>query len=332
MSNFGALHNELISRLAALVGVPEANVVALCNGTTALQGATSAAPPEEALSLPSWTFTASAAAVASSCGTGHFVDVSSTGWPVFEETDSHVLDVLPFGSSFRPERYQTSRYTVVDAAASLLSFVDRGKEVMQLPHVGFMFSMHATKTFSTGEGGLFISANEEWCSAVRSWSNFGFDGSRSSVRPGLNGKLSEYAAAVGLASLDNLESTIHSWGLQRSRAAEISRALSLDFHPSLCEAGVSPYWVVRVENETERDRLEALCSQSGIDTRRWWNDGCHAMPAYKHFSRDSLHQTEDLARTTLGLPLHPHLSNEDWRRLECCLESFRVRVTSAELS
>ncbi len=68
-----------------------------------------------------------------------------------------------------------------------------------------VFSLHATKAFGIGEGGFVYSGDRTITEAVRTASNFGFDSDRVSANVGLNAKLSEYAAAVGLAALSDLE-------------------------------------------------------------------------------------------------------------------------------
>ena len=63
-------------------------------------------------------------------------------------------------------------------------------------------SFHATKTFTTGEGGCVASTDTGMVEQAGYALNFGLSDSRDSVVPSLNGKLSEYHAAVGLAELE----------------------------------------------------------------------------------------------------------------------------------
>src|SRR5205814_4291666 len=62
-------------------------------------------------------------------------------------------------------------------------------------------SLHATKVFGTGEGGLAISADRDLIFNIRKRANFGILPDRRVLLPGINGKMSEYGAAVGLAGL-----------------------------------------------------------------------------------------------------------------------------------
>ena len=70
-----------------------------------------------------------------------------------------------------------------------------------------MVSLHATKVFGVGEGGLILCRDSELLRRCGRALNFGFDGSRDALTTGFNGKMSEYHAAVGLAALDGWPQT-----------------------------------------------------------------------------------------------------------------------------
>jgi len=72
-----------------------------------------------------------------------------------------------------------------------------------------MISLHATKAFGVGEGGLVLSTSEQVIHRLRQVCNFGIWGSEEGQILGYNGKLSEYHAAVGLAALDG-------WAMRRT--------------------------------------------------------------------------------------------------------------------
>ena len=71
-----------------------------------------------------------------------------------------------------------------------------------------VYSFHATKSFGIGEGGLIYSENTDLILKIRQAENFGFSTDRESTLQGINGKLSEYAAAIALATLDTFEKKI----------------------------------------------------------------------------------------------------------------------------
>ena len=89
---------------------------------------------------------------------------------------------------------------VIDGAATFEAAADQPERILgELP---VAMSFHATKAFSTGEGGCVASRETTVVGQIGQALNFGFSGSSDSATPSLNGKLSEYLAAVGFAELD----------------------------------------------------------------------------------------------------------------------------------
>ena len=63
------------------------------------------------------------------------------------------------------------------------------------------------------------------------------------------------------------------------------------------------------------DGVEGVLAQKGIETRRWWGNGLLAHPAFAGCPTLALPVTERLAATTLGLPCHGDLTDEDIARI-----------------
>ena len=317
-SNFGPLSKRLISRLGAYFDVDESKIVLMSNATLALQGSISILSEHGAgkiLSMPSWTFTASASAAIFSGCDPIFVDIDED-WRVLDSNASDfAMDVLPFGDSLRSSINSSlsARWQVIDGAAS---FDSLHKDAGNLPDESVLVvSMHATKLLGAGEGGICIASSTEIANELRVWSNYGFDGTRDSRRIGTNSKLSEYAAAVALASLDSWSETREILEMNRSKALEVSNSLSLSVSDSMKNGFVSPYWIVKFDSPTHRDLAERRLRDNNIETRHWWAEGCHAMEAYKSIKRLDLSRTIRAAETSLGLPFHAYLTNADFDQI-----------------
>jgi dTDP-4-amino-4,6-dideoxygalactose transaminase len=182
-----------------------------------------------------------------------------------------------------------------------------------------MVSLHATKVLGTGEGGLVVSTDDAVVRRVRQVCNFGIWGAAHEQILGYNGKLSEYHAAVGLAALD-------AWPERREalegRTQRYLRALQrlpgIEMLPRYGEGWVSAYCTVIVpEAGAVGDRL----TQSGIENRRWWQDGVHRFAAYRGFSKDDLVTTEKLATSVLSLPFSHDITDEEIDRVVDSLEA-----------
>ena len=83
---------------------------------------------------------------------------------------------------------------------------------------------------------------------------------------------------------------------------------------------MSPYWVIRCESNELRNRLENQFKAHNIETRRWWSEGCHRMPAFMNFSKDNLDTSETLADVTIGLPFYQDLTEFELERIYIQLE------------
>src|SRR5262249_18902994 len=152
--------------------------------------------------------------------------------------------------------------------------------------------LHATKVFGVGEGGLILCRDAELVRRCGRALNFGFLDSGDATVSGFNGKMSEYHAAVGLASLD---------GWPRTRAAFLATADA--YRRAAAQAGLgeeiaaeslwaSSYVLYRATTDADAVTAQQLLSEAGIDFRLWYGGGCHSHSAYADFPRDPLPVTE----------------------------------------
>jgi dTDP-4-amino-4,6-dideoxygalactose transaminase len=293
--------------------------------TLALEGAvsTSGAPEDSEWEIPSWTFAATASAVLRSKMNPIFCDVTDS-WRVKPSVSArYVIDVLPFGDEVDFERLGDYEALIVDAAASfdsLKSFFHSGYQKFAM-----VISLHATKNMPAGEGAVFISNDLEWTRKFKEWSNFGFQtATRESIHVGTNAKLSEYSAAVGLQSLSEWPFDSEIWRNNLNEAQSISNDCKLEVHPAMAKKFITPYWLIRFQNPSMKQKAKNIFTKNLIETRDWWGQGCHKMKAFSHIKKYDLSKTESLSETTLGLPFHKQLSSEDFERIRMSLFELRA--------
>lgn len=280
-------------------------------------------PAGSLCAVPAWTFVATAHAVVQAGLTPWFVDVDRQTWMLDPATvraalataPGHVSAVAPVSAFGRmPDldawtafRADTGVQVLIDAAAAF----DQASDA-RLPLV---VSLHATKVLGLGEGGYLATCDADLAARVRQLTTYGFNGSREANFVATNAKLSEYAAAVGLAALD-------AWPADRLRfalaAQSLRMALALTpqvaFQPGWGTDWVTSVCVVTVPEGTVDQVEEALAAQ-GVDTRRWWGVGCHRSPAFDTFPHADLSATDALAGSSLGLPFAIDLSPRDVDRI-----------------
>lgn len=214
-SNNGPLVRELEARLASELGVRPENVVTVANGTLGLELALIAATHgiTHRVICPAFTFPATATAILRVGARPIWVDVDPQAWSVtpktvFDSPFPHnavdaVVPVCPFGAPVDYLQWsefvqQTGTPVVIDAAAAWGNLTFPFGSQM---NVYTVFSMHATKTLPAGEGGLVVGP-QEGIAHIRALANFGMVDNVVRYAGGTNAKLSEYGAAVALASLD----------------------------------------------------------------------------------------------------------------------------------
>lgn len=324
-SNSGPIVLEFEERIANYFSVDGWQVASCANATLGLEGAISACKAtglsfEQDWSLPSWTFSATAAAVLRTNVPGTFLDVDDNWRLEVPNENSDVIDVLPFGDEIKMDRFTNHRGAIIiDAAASFDALNNFKINSYERP-LGLVISFHATKSLPGGEGGLFLTNNQEWASSFRAWTKFGMKYGRDSVITGTNAKMSEISACLIMASLDQWDKERLHWLELNKTATSLARKYELKCHPALEKNFVTPYWIIDLKDKLKKENLESVLNIHNISSRNWWMNGCHNMNAYKNFKRYSMQKTEKLASETLGLPFHKYLSDRDFRRIDHALD------------
>jgi dTDP-4-amino-4,6-dideoxygalactose transaminase len=326
-SNFGPLAARFENRLAGLFDLEPSQLMTMSNGTSALSVMLRAMNLEAGTYcvMPSWTFAATAAAAIEAGLVPYFVDVDEVSWclepdavmaqlPKISGRVSAVITVATFGTPINVAAWdaftaKTGVRAIIDAAAAF-------DTLLQLPETRLgrtpvMVSLHATKTFGIGEGGMVTSTDRPLLQTARQLCNFGFGPDREIVLPGSNSKLSEYSAAIGLAGLDE-------WPQKRERWAQLTNWYLTAFE-RCGRQGLKPWlndqWVSSVCNvfvpEGDLDNLIVQLGDNQIEARRWWVKACHQQPAYSHYSRSDLPVTERMVKSVLALPFSVDMTRDE---------------------
>jgi dTDP-4-amino-4,6-dideoxygalactose transaminase len=310
-SNFGPLVGALEERLAAQWGLQANTVATVANATQGLALALMAQQPKPGTLciMPAWTFIASAHAAVLAGLTPYFVDVDSETWAIDVATVSAaiagapgevgaVMPVVPFGrpldfAAWNRFQAETGLAVVIDAAA--------GFDTLEPGAVPAVVSLHATKVLGIGEGGVVTSTQPALIDEIRARSNFGFVDSRDAVMMATNAKLSEYHAAVAHAALDEWPDVRAEWfeaaAAYRSALAGLNQ---IRLQPGFGESWIASTCVVSLGDDVVHGERLLLSRQIG--SRQWWGKGAHRHPATQDFSHTDVAVTENLARTTIGVP------------------------------
>lgn len=198
-----------------------------------------------------------------------------------------------------------------------------------------VFSLHARKVITTGEGGMIVTNDGAFANRLRRLRHQGMslsDFARHNAAPttfesypeiGYNFRITDVQAAIGLAQLGRLEEIL---ARRREVAERFQRALANNpmFIPPYVPKQLSPNWqsyqiALRVDASLARnavmDRLHAM----GVPTRRGVM-ASHLEPPYQSINAD-LPNTEMLAARTLQLPIHPSLDQAQQDRVLAALDA-----------
>ena len=326
-TNFGPLSLAFEEKIASLLGIPADAVCGVANCTLGLEVAlaTMGLPRAARVLVPALTFVATATAVVRSGFSLVLADVDDKSWILTPEiaravlTKSMVDCVVPVASFGCPvdisEWDQFERDTgipvLVDAAGAF-----GNQAVGRICKVAYSF--HATKTLGMGEGGLVACADRAWIEIFRQFTNFGIEPQTGlSLQAGSNAKLSEYHAAVGLASVE-------SWGEKVERRQALFRNYRLEL-ASRCpqvrlqerpDEGVYSIMQVRLPDGVSAAAVAAALLDADIETRRWYLPLLESHPAFaQDLIRADLPVARSLAKSLLGLPFHLAMDGDTVERV-----------------
>jgi dTDP-4-amino-4,6-dideoxygalactose transaminase len=320
-SNSGPLCQKLESELSRQLHCQQEMVITAASATAGITAALLALdlPPDSICLMPSWTFVATPHAALAAGMKPFFMDVDRHSWALDPSevrraladglcAPQAIMVVSPFGApldvtAWQKLQQETGIPIIVDAAA--------GFDTVRFSSLISVVSLHATKILAAGEGGFVVTPTSELRDRLKSCSNFGFLGSRVAQCRAVNSKMSEYHAAVALASLE-------AWPATRLRHLQIASwyRKGLAHVPGVAlQPGYGEGWACGTTNVLlEGDSAESIgryLLREGVETRMWWGTGCHLQPAFSACSRGKLPQTEFLAAHTLGLPHFPDMEKAD---------------------
>ena len=309
---------ELERWLASRTNSGPVFVIPTSNGTIAIEVALRlrALPGRRLCLMPSYTFIASAHAV---CNVGlepFLVDIDAATLTLTPEIAERAIAMLPeppaavlvisaFGAP--PDIAAWTAFedrcgipVVFDAAAALASLTSIGAQPLAV-------SLHATKVFGIGEGGAIITTDSAFADRVVATIGFGFARTErvSNLRGG-NYRISEYAAAAGLAVLETIDAKI---AMLKRIGHDYARALR--GRASALQAGAGTDWATMTLNvivqASDLDRAIARLDADAIQWRRWWGFGTHRHPAFADLLCADLAITETMAPRVIGVPMFEEL-------------------------
>jgi dTDP-4-amino-4,6-dideoxygalactose transaminase len=197
-----------------------------------------------------------------------------------------------------------------------------------------MFSFHATKLFHTAEGGALTFKDKNLKPRIDFLKNFGIKNQEEVMMPGINGKMNELQAALGLIVLDYIEDE----KMKRKKLLEIYNnclkdvqglTLSINEKPGIKQS--YQYFVIRIDKKlfgASRDYVYQEFKKYNIFTRKYFYPLCSDYTCYKHLpssDRTNLPVANRIAEEVLSMPFYGGLGTDDVENICEILKSFREK-------
>lgn len=328
LTNGGPLVEEFEARVADRLGVR--HCISTVNATLGLMLVARALGLSGEVAMPSFTFVATAHAMRWLGLRPRFCDIDPA---------THTLDARQLEATLTAETsailgvHVWGRACDVDALDAVARergiplFFDaapafdcaRGGVKIGNFGVAEVVSFHATKVMNTFEGGAILTNEDDLAERLRRMARFGFEDEDLVLELGINAKMSEAAAAMGLAQLDQLDAFIavnrEHLAHYRARLAALPGISLLDYPAG--DAANAHYVVLEIDAQRtplDRDTLKRVLVAENVLARRYFYPGCHRMAPYALEQADAgkaLPDTEALAERVLQLPTGTAISRAD---------------------
>lgn len=336
-TNFGPKESRFARALADYLG-PNLHAATFANGTLALIAAlrTAVGPGDRRrhLLMPSFTFIAVAQAALWAGYRPWFIDIDATTWQpsltaareALETSRDDIAGIQlanifgvgnPDIAAWEDLAAEWDLPLVIDSAAGFGSTYSRDERVGTRGSCE-VFSFHATKPFAIGEGGSLVSRDYAIIEKAHDFVNFGFDKSRECVQLGMNGKLQEVNAAIGLRQLADFDERLASRRNVFDQYRSGLDGIGLQFQPN---AEASSLCFASACCSTPQEKSAALNSLgvNAIQARDYYNPPQHLHPYFVENSE--LTRSSDLSVTAgvcsriISLPVHDHMHSDDIQRV-----------------
>jgi dTDP-4-amino-4,6-dideoxygalactose transaminase len=319
LTNMGPLASQLEMELKDHLKLQ--HLLFVTNGTVAIQMAIKALELTGEIITTPFSFIATTSTIVWEGCTPIFVDIDPKSLCIdpkkieeaITENTQAILATHVYGNPCDVDAIQTiakkHNLKVIYDAAHAFGVEVNGRSIFEYGDISTC-SLHATKLYHTIEGGLLVTKDSDLLKKLASIRNFGISGFDSFSDLGINGKNSEFHAAMGLANLKYIEQ-IHK---KRKALATLYdeklknlKAVKPLWHSNATEN--YPYYPIVLESEDLLLKLKQEMDKQEIFTRRYFYPSLAS--AVPYLPKLELPITEDIAKRSLCLPLYYDLTFEE---------------------
>lgn len=328
-TNFGPFERQLCSEVSSFIG-NGVFVATTSNATLSIDLSIKALllNPENIqknqVIIPSFTFAAGPEMLISNGLTPVFIDIEQkTLQPNLQEAthyieqNQHNVSGILLCNNFGIGNENISKWEKLASDFDIALIVDSaagfGSKYTKDEYVGArgdceIFSMHATKPFSVGEGGLVVSRNKNLITKIKSLENFGFNEQKEIEYIGTNAKLQELSCAIGILQLCDFKNRL------------INRQISLKYYkeklekqgyifPENDENSTVAFVSTIAPTKELADASYKSLIDAGVEVRRYYQPlHTQKIIASRSILVGDYLVTKDIASRIISLPLHDNMS------------------------
>jgi dTDP-4-amino-4,6-dideoxygalactose transaminase len=335
-TNFGPVATRFETALAARFGELGDAFVATSSATAGLAACLIAESVTGIVLVPAFTFPASVGAVRMAGAEPMLIDVDATTWACDPRKLGRALDrtgaeavmlVAPFGISLDFSAHvalcRARGVTVVIDNAAGLGGGPRSRRPLR-GSAYEIYSLHATKPFAVGEGGA-VQTTADRADAVRAAINFGFPhNAEHRGRWGINGKMSEFAAAVGMAMLAGYSEVVAARQQQARRYIELfARFDDIVMHREIAD---TPWQVFPclLPSPAAAEDFTAEAALRGLELRRYYRPSLSQWGGIAVAENCSI--SEMLAERMICLPIYSRTTTKEIAAIHRIIETCLMRL------
>lgn len=332
LTNMGEKHNELEKKLKEYLGVD--NISLLVNGHSALYvGIHCLNLPKggEVITTP-FSFSSTTHAIVQNGLKPVFCDINEADYTIDADkiekliTDKTVaiVPVHVYGHICDVEKIEEiakkHNLKVIYDAAHAFGIKYKGQSIANYGDIS-MFSFHATKVFNTIEGGALVYKDNSLESKIYNLKNFGIVDQEHVVEAGINAKMNEFSAAMGLCNLRHIDNEIAKrekiYNEYMKRLKGIPGIVVNDIQPNTTSNYA--YFPVLFDKDIfgkSRDEVYNMLAKENIFARKYFYPLINDYDCYKkQYSSNDTPVAKKVSDKVLTLPMYADLSLEDVNRI-----------------
>ncbi|HPD39859.1 MAG TPA: DegT/DnrJ/EryC1/StrS family aminotransferase [Mesotoga infera] len=328
LTNNGAKHKELENKLKDYLKVPQLSL--FNNGTIALLVAIKALELTGEVITTPFTFAATAHSISWMGLEPVFVDIDPVTMCIdpnrIEEAitprTSAIMPVHVFGTPCNVEAIgeiadRHNLKVIYDAAHAFGTEID-GTGIGNFGDIT-MYSFHATKLFNSAEGGALACKSEELKKKIDLLKNFGIKNEEEVIEVGINGKMNELQAAMGLAVLEHIEEERQKRAIIKQTYIENLKDIpGIKLMPDLPGVRSSyQYFAIGIDEEQfgrSRDDVYEELKKYNVYARKYFHPLCSNFECYRHLpsaNQKNLPIANKIGNGVLSMPFYGGLTKED---------------------